>query len=64
MVDSTLATARERFRLIAQDLAADPPASISAGLTELTGHDSLDELVTRADTMLRAERTGRGDPES
>ena len=54
-----LATATERFELINADLAAEPHASCTAGLAELSAQDSLDELIDRADAALRATRRQR-----
>lgn len=55
----SLETAVERFSLINADLSAGPDASISVGLAELRAHDSLEDLLARADAALRAERQRR-----
>ena len=44
------------FVLVSADLATCPQASITAGLAELGAHDSLDDLIARADAALRAQR--------
>ena len=55
----TIAKAAERFVLINADLAGHPHASITSGLADLQAHDSLDDLIARADSALRAERHQR-----
>jgi diguanylate cyclase (GGDEF)-like protein len=59
LLNATSSTAAERFSLIGDDLAASPPASITAGFAELQSHDSVDDLIARADAALRAERAKR-----
>lgn len=59
LLDLNITAAAERFSLIKADLAAQPHASITAGLAELTEHDSLDDLIARADAALRTERRQR-----
>jgi diguanylate cyclase (GGDEF)-like protein len=51
-----ITSASERFALIATSLAAQPHTSISVGLADYRSHDSLDNLIDRADTALRAQR--------
>jgi diguanylate cyclase (GGDEF)-like protein len=46
----------ERFAHINASLHAQAHASISVGLADYHSHDSLDNLIARADTALRAER--------
>lgn len=51
---------RERFDLVAADLAAGPePGSISVGLAEMADGDSIDDLVARADDALRTAKRPR-----
>ena len=57
--DLSMAEAAERFVLVNADLATYPHASITAGLAELGAHDSLDDLIARADAALRAQRQQR-----
>lgn len=59
LLDLSMATAAERFVLINADLAAEPRASITAGLAQLGAHDSPEDLMARADAALRNERRQR-----
>ena len=51
--------AAERFARINEDLAASDEASVAFGLAELERGDSLTELITRADTLMYANRYQR-----
>jgi diguanylate cyclase (GGDEF)-like protein len=51
--------AAERFAHINEDLAASDEASVAFGLAELERGDSLTELITRADTLMYANRYQR-----
>jgi diguanylate cyclase (GGDEF)-like protein len=62
--DMTIEEAGERFLLINGDLAARPGTSISVGLAELVPRDTLDDLIARADSALRANRRDRPSPRS
>ncbi len=64
LLDLEFRKATERFLLINADLAADPHASITAGLAELEPADSLEDLIGRADSALRAVRESRASARS
>jgi diguanylate cyclase (GGDEF)-like protein len=51
--------AAERFARINEDLAASDEASVAFGLAELEDGDSLTDLITRADTLMYANRYQR-----
>jgi diguanylate cyclase (GGDEF)-like protein len=51
--------AAERFARINEDLAAHDEASVACGLAELESGDSLTDLITRADSMMYANRYRR-----
>lgn len=52
--------AQERFELVSADLASGPGAgSISVGLAASTRGESMDDLIHRADTALRATKSER-----
>ena len=51
--------AAERFAHINEDLASSDEASVAFGLAELERGDSLTELITRADTLMYANRYQR-----
>jgi len=57
--------AAERFARINEDLAATDEASVAFGLAELERGDTLTDLITRADSVMYANRArrsrGRGD---
>jgi diguanylate cyclase (GGDEF)-like protein len=57
--------AAERFARINEDLAATDEASVAFGLAELEAGDTLTDLITRADSVMYANRArrsqGRGD---
>lgn len=51
--------AAERFARINEDLAATDEASVAFGLAELERGDSLTDLITRADSVMYANRSRR-----
>jgi PleD family two-component response regulator len=59
LLDLSIERAAERFLMVNGDLAANPRASISVGLAELVSHESLDDLIARADAALIAQRQER-----
>ncbi len=59
LLDLDTAKAAERFLLINADLAANQHASVTVGLAELAAHDSLDDLIARADAALLEQRHQR-----
>lgn len=56
--DVTVAEAQRRFEELRSELQGSAATSVSIGYSELRDGDSADDLVTRADTALLANRRG------
>lgn len=59
LFDFSLDEVAERFTVVNADLEAHPRASVTAGFAELAEHDTLDDLISRADAALRTQRPPR-----
>ncbi len=57
--DVTMTEAAERFSLVNADLAAAHKTSVSVGVAELEPHDTLEDLVKRADDAMYKRRAAR-----
>jgi diguanylate cyclase (GGDEF)-like protein len=62
LFDLTLEESLARFALVNADLGRVHGASVTVGLAELDGDDSLEELIARADAALYEERERRAAP--
>lgn len=56
LLDMKMEEAVERFALVNADLSETLQASVSVGLAEIRAHDSLPDLIARADEALYKER--------
>ena len=59
LLDMTMPEAVKRFELVNADLAEILQASVSVGLAEIKPHDSLQDLIARADEDLYRQRQQR-----